>query len=859
MSFELPQLGTSSTDLLSKNSLAPVLDEGSLTTSLTGLGRSSQSLLFVDKSVTDYQQLLAGVTPGTEIHILDPGQDSVTQITNTLLGRQNIASLHIVSHGEAGGVDFGSSALNSIDLPEYAAQLKTWSKALTNDADILFYGCNVAQGQLGQAFVQNISQVTGADVAASNNLTGKDGDWILEFNTGQIESGLAFQASTLANYQASLISVTSTGNAATLLSAIAGDTTGLSNITATVTGNPQAFGTFTSDPFGFGSGVVISTGAVTNVVGPNNNTGAGTNFGTAGDVAGSFDLAKLDISFNADNVDRSLFFRFVFGSEEFPEYAGSNFNDSFELLLNGVNLARLSNGSTVTINNLATSPTGPFDPDYIANPTNNPDTQLDGYTRALTFEGAVIKNSLNTVSIRIRDTGDGGLDSAAFLKVNSFGTAPPSSKPVLTLSGNSASYSVGSAPILLDTNGTITDSDSPNFDTGILAVEISNNATATDQLAIKNQGTGVGQIGVSGSNVTYNFGSGAVNIGTFKGGTNGTTPLVITFNNNSTPIAAQALLGNITFFNSSATPSTSSRTISFNITDGDGGNSTVSTETVNIVQNAAPTISTNSLNISEGGSVVLSSSNINATDDNTPDQLTYTATGISSGQFELVANAGVAITSFTQAQINSGAVSFVQNGGETAPSYSLSVSDGSLSSASSTGVIGFTNVNDAPTISTNSLNISEGGSVVLSSSNLNATDPDNTPVQLTYTATGISGGQFELVANAGVAITSFTQAQINSGAVSFVQNGSETAPSYTLSVSDGSLSSPSSTVAIGTFTKVNDAPTISTNSLNISEGGSVVLSSSNLNATDPDNTPVQLTYTATGISGGQFELVANAG
>ncbi|WP_375474580.1 DUF4347 domain-containing protein, partial [uncultured Nostoc sp.] len=207
MSFELPQLGTSFSDVLSKNSLAPVLDEGSLTTSLTGLGRSNQSLLFVDKSVTDYQQLLAGVTPGTEIHVLDPGQDGVTQITNTLLGRQNIGSLHIVSHGEAGGVDFGSSALNSIDLPQYAAQLKTWSKALTNDADILFYGCNVAEGQLGQAFVQNISQVTGADVAASNNLTGNSslgGDWNLEVATGTIESSPIFSADVLNSYQGTL-------------------------------------------------------------------------------------------------------------------------------------------------------------------------------------------------------------------------------------------------------------------------------------------------------------------------------------------------------------------------------------------------------------------------------------------------------------------------------------------------------------------------------------------------------------------------------------------------------------------------------------------------------------------------------
>ncbi|MEH2043186.1 DUF4347 domain-containing protein [Nostoc sp.] len=240
MSFELPQLGTSSTDVLSKNSLAPVLDEGSLTTSLTGLGRSNQSLLFVDKSVTDYQQLLAGVTPGTEIHVLEPGQDGVTQITNTLLGRQNIASLHIVSHGEAGGVDFGSSALNSIDLPQYAAQLKTWSKALTNDADILFYGCNVAQGQLGQTFVQNISQVTGADVAASDNLTGNSslgGDWNLEVATGAIETSPIFSTDVLNSYKGTLADVPTLTVGATSLNYTENAAAGLVAPNLTVTGS----------------------------------------------------------------------------------------------------------------------------------------------------------------------------------------------------------------------------------------------------------------------------------------------------------------------------------------------------------------------------------------------------------------------------------------------------------------------------------------------------------------------------------------------------------------------------------------------------------------------------------------------
>ncbi|MCY7273331.1 MAG: DUF4347 domain-containing protein [Phormidesmis sp. CAN_BIN44] len=160
----------------------------------------SSSLLFVDSSVSDYKALVAGSAPGTEVHVLNSNENAVTQITNTLLGRGGISSLHIVSHGEAGGLDFGSNALNLTDLPQYAAQLKTWSKALTNDADILLYGCTVAAGEVGQMFVKNISQLTGADIAASNNLTGKDGDWNLEVTTGNIESSLVFDSSVTAAY-----------------------------------------------------------------------------------------------------------------------------------------------------------------------------------------------------------------------------------------------------------------------------------------------------------------------------------------------------------------------------------------------------------------------------------------------------------------------------------------------------------------------------------------------------------------------------------------------------------------------------------------------------------------------------------
>lgn len=161
------------------------------------------ALLFIDVNVPDYQTLIQGVTPGTEVHLLDPTQDAIAQITQTLSNRTGISSLHLVSHGASGGLQLGQNWLTLETLPTYTDQLRSWSRALTEDADILLYGCNVAQGDRGQAFVQTLSQLTQADVAASNDLTGSadmGGNWDLEVKNGAIESSLAINRPTRAAY-----------------------------------------------------------------------------------------------------------------------------------------------------------------------------------------------------------------------------------------------------------------------------------------------------------------------------------------------------------------------------------------------------------------------------------------------------------------------------------------------------------------------------------------------------------------------------------------------------------------------------------------------------------------------------------
>ncbi len=168
------------------------------------------TVVFVDVSTPDYQTLIAGIHPDTDVYILNAEQDGIQQITTYLAGRSSISSVHIVSHGSAGSLHLGSTVLNSSTLERYSAALQSWSAALTDDADILLYGCNIAKGE-GSAFVQQLAALTGADLAASTNLTGRaahGGDWTLEYTTGSIEAGNPFSPNTLNQYLGTLAAFT---------------------------------------------------------------------------------------------------------------------------------------------------------------------------------------------------------------------------------------------------------------------------------------------------------------------------------------------------------------------------------------------------------------------------------------------------------------------------------------------------------------------------------------------------------------------------------------------------------------------------------------------------------------------------
>ena len=171
----------------------------------------TSGIVFIDPKVDEYETLMAGVKPGLQVVLLDGSFNGIAQITQTLKGRRGLSSLHIVAHGDAGSLRLGNGLVNSNSLEQQSDDLQSWAAALAPDADILLYGCNIAAGETGRQFVQLFSQLTGADVAASSNLTGSaalGGDWELEVKIGNVETPLVFGVETLEAYSAVLASGT---------------------------------------------------------------------------------------------------------------------------------------------------------------------------------------------------------------------------------------------------------------------------------------------------------------------------------------------------------------------------------------------------------------------------------------------------------------------------------------------------------------------------------------------------------------------------------------------------------------------------------------------------------------------------
>lgn len=220
-----------------------------------------------------------------------------------------------------------------------------------------------------------------------------------------------------------------------LVNSLLGEGLEVSNVT--FIGANSAAGTFGggSEILGFEEGIILSTGNISYVIGPNEFDDISQVNGLPGDSEldtlipnySTFDATVLEFDFiPASNI---IQFEYVFGSEEYNEYVNTQFNDVFGFFVNNENIALIPGTSTpVSINNVNNG--NPFGDNssnpayYINNDLNDGggliNTEMDGFTVVLTATANVTPGELSHIKLAIADAGDSFLDSNVILRAESF-------------------------------------------------------------------------------------------------------------------------------------------------------------------------------------------------------------------------------------------------------------------------------------------------------------------------------------------------------------------------------------------------------------------------------------------------------
>ena len=286
------------------------------------------------------------------------------------------------------------------------------------------------------------------------------------------------------------------------------------------------------------------------------------------------------------------------------------------------------------------------------------------------------------------------------------------------------------------------------------------------------------------------------------------------------------VLKTVTYDNSSQNPDTSNRTLTFVANDGDAdSNSAVTTIQIFAQNDEEALVVNNGDTVAEGSSNnIITTAMLQTTDvDNTPAELTYTVISLPANGTLFLNDVALSVNdTFTQADIDAGEVTYDHDGTETtSDQFDFTVDDGQGSSTSSQFDIVVTPVNDAPTVTNNGGTVVEGEFTTLTTAMLNASDTDNAATDLLFTVSNVTNGQFETVGNSGVAITSFTQDQIDLGQIIFAHDGSEaTTANFDFSLTDGGEDgvAPVTGSFVFTVTPVNDAPeSISSTSVGVED------------------------------------------
>ncbi len=294
------------------------------------------------------------------------------------------------------------------------------------------------------------------------------------------------------------------------------------------------------------------------------------------------------------------------------------------------------------------------------------------------FTGSGLDPGTYPVTIEIVDSSD--LTTNSYLALT-FIVVDPSAPQLANLEGDTVIYSATTALLIDDgVDAVLTDADSTDLNGGSLKLQVIFADSEFEVLGITSVGDGAGEIRVTGSEVFY-AGNKIGDINSIENGVG--TALQIQFTTPDATLAAvQALVRSLNYTDTFLLREVGIRGLTLFIADSDANSNSYRLDVDVQGHPSAPTTGgplegSNRITIQNGGSLILTSSQLRYVDpDTAAASITLTVSGLANGRFELITNPGVAITSFTQEQVNNGQIQFVHTVSNSLPAYSISASDG---------------------------------------------------------------------------------------------------------------------------------------------------------------------------------------
>jgi VCBS repeat-containing protein len=861
-------------------------------------------LIVVDSRLAqsiDVEKLRAATA---KVVLLDQQSDGLAQLAAALDGEQNLTAIHILSHGSRDGIFLGQGLVDQNELQRQGAVLAGIGSALAADGDILLYGCDVAADN--REFVDTLSALTQADVAASTNATGSaalGGDWLLEASTGPLET-TAFALADFAQLLAPPTIVDGGGTRATsedtplaitgisIADADVGDT---QTVTLAVTGGTITLQAGSGATIaGDGTATVIFSGTLTQVTDALN----GMSFAPTADYFGPASIAAStdDGTTSVGPTDIALT---VTPLDDLPvgtadaiaatEDAGAVIGD---LLANDINLDAPIDTLSVIALRTGTVVAGSGTAGSVGNP-------LVGTYGSLTVNATgaysyTVDNSLATVQALM----GGQTVSENFTYALSDGHTSVQTDITVTVTGSNDAPEVVGMPAVLIASSIPEDassSENPGTLLSTLLADVDGNPVVGDVDA----GTVLG-IAIYGSSITNGM-SGVWQYSLDNGAS--WTPAAAFSSSDALLLPADAKLRFVADSNTDDAKESGVASIQYYVWDGSDGASAGNTVSVSArggitpfstasldadfivsARNDVPTVAPVSLVLNEGSTATITVTELPVVDqDNQSDQLTYRVDVLPSRGVLLKSGIPLSVGSvFTELEVLAGKLSYRHTSGElsadASDSVSFSLRDGAGGEIDPVVLpITIRDVNAPITITGTTQIVPERiGSEAsdFAELNLGLSDTDGDPSRMTLTITRLrdaAAGRLQYWNGSSyVDVTvglSMSKAELLANPLHFISSGAEPAPvsgsdfagpyrpnaSFDVIASDNNATlapTTDSTTITLTIEARNDAPTPVTQLLHVDQGGpAVAITQAFLTGSDPDSDAAKRLYTVNSFPG----------